>query len=374
MSPNVRPPQTAAGHQSSPEPPAFDPAGTPGPSADTGLPFAAAEAAITSASSIGLVCHVNPDPDALGSLLALHNALVQQDRPVTSSFPRPFKLSKGLAWLPGAGEIVHPERFPETVDVLVTFDAADPERLHEFKHHADHASTVVVIDHHRTNPGFGHVNLVDPDAASSGNVVAALLRHMDVNFTPAIATCLYAALAADTGRFSFRADARTLSYAAWLVDRGADSSRVAEEIWGSAPLAALRLLGEVLVRAEFVSDISLVSSYVTNVDLASHGVDRSDTEDYVENLRMAVEAEVACLYRELPDGHVKVSLRGRGRIDLGAMAACHGGGGHHDAAGFTAESFGHARECVTGSLAPLASPSPSAASPAPGIVSGPCDN
>lgn len=374
MSPDTRHLQTVTGRNVSSGPKVLDPAGTPEPFADAGLPFAAAKAAIASASSIGLVCHVNPDPDALGSLLALHNALVQQDRPVTSSFPRPFKLSKNLAWLPSAGEIVHPENFPETVDVLVTFDAADPERLHEFKHHADHASTVVVIDHHRTNPSFGHVNLIDPGAASSGNVVAALLQHMDAKFTPAIATCLYAALAADTGRFSFRADSRTLSYAAWLVERGADSSRVAEEIWGSAPLAALRLLGEVLVRAEFASDLSLVSSYVTNMDLVSHGVDRSDTEDYVENLRMAVEAEVACLYKEQPDGHVKVSLRGRGRIDLGAVAVSHGGGGHHDAAGFTAESFGHARECVTGSLAPLASPSPSATSPAPGIVSGPCDS
>jgi phosphoesterase RecJ-like protein len=329
--------------------------------ADPNLPYADAVAALAAASSVGLVCHVNPDPDALGSLLALQNALRQLERPVASSFPRPFKLSRGLAWMPGAGEILHPEVFPDAVDVLVTFDAADSERLHEFKHHADQTSTVIVVDHHRTNPGFGHVNLVDPRAASTGNVVAALLHHMEVKITPPIATCLYAALAADTGRFSFRADAATLAYAAWLVDCGADSTRVAEEIWGSAPLAALRLLGEVLVRAELDADVSLVSSYVTNMDLVSRGLDRSDTEDFVENLRMVSEVDVACLYRELPDGHVKVSLRGRGQVDLGALAARYGGGGHHDAAGFTAESFVTAQARVVGSLgssAPSGPPGP----------------
>ncbi|MCC7075505.1 MAG: DHH family phosphoesterase [Acidimicrobiia bacterium] len=320
--------------------------------ADPSLPYAEVGAVLEAAGRIGLTCHVNPDPDALGSLLAMHHGLAQLGCSVVSSFPRPFRLSPGLAWLPGTAELVPPDDFPERVDVLMTFDAADLDRLHEFRHHADLAGTVVVVDHHRTNTGFGAHHLIDPHAASSGNVVAALLETMHVELTPPIATCLYAALAADTGRFSFRADAATFAYAARLVAAGADGALVAARIWGAAPLAALRLLGEVLVRMEHDCELSFVSSYVTNLDLQAHGVDRADIEDFVETLRRVRDAEVACLFRELVDGRVKASLRGRGAVDLGGIAAALGGGGHHDAAGFDAESFETAREQVRAALDP----------------------
>lgn len=318
--------------------------------ADESLPYAEVASVIRDSALIGLACHVNPDPDALGSLLAMHHALVAIGKSVVSSFPAPFALSAALSWMPGTDEITDPRDFPDRVDVLVTFDAADLQRLHEFAHHGHMAGTLVVIDHHLTNPGFGDINLIDPKAASTGNVVAALLPHIGATISPDVATCLYAALAADTGSFRFRTGSDTLKYASALVEHGADPQAAADKLWGTMPLAALRLLGDVLTRAVCDSSLSLLSSTVTNGDLASHGVGRGEIEEYVEILARAAEADVACLCRELSDGRVKASLRGRGQVDLGSLAAEVGGGGHHDAAGFTAltfdEAIGHVRRAL----------------------------
>ncbi len=126
--------------------------------ADPSLPYAEVGAVLEAAGRIGLTCHVNPDPDALGSLLAMHHGLAQLGCSVVSSFPRPFRLSPGLAWLPGTAELVPPDDFPERVDVLMTFDAADLDRLHEFRHHADLAGTVVV-EYIFGLPGLGSLAL-----------------------------------------------------------------------------------------------------------------------------------------------------------------------------------------------------------------------
>ena len=313
---------------------------------------------LRASAGTGLVCHVNPDGDALGSLLALLLALDRAGMPAFASFPAPFTLADALRVLPGVDRLRDPHDRPDAFDVLVTFDCAGPNRLHEFVPVLHRSRVVVVIDHHATNSAYGTHDLVDPDAPCTGVLVQDVIAALGVPLDADIATCLYAAIVADTDRFLFRsADASVLRRAADLVDAGARTDEVNTAMFENVPLAQLRLQGVVTSRAVHDEALGLVWSSVGAPDLAAAGVRYAATDALIEEMRKAAEAEVVCLSCDLPAGGVKVSLRSRGRIDAAAIALDVGGGGHRRAAGFRAASHDDALSVVrAGVAAQLAAP------------------
>lgn len=302
-----------------------------------------AAAAIGGAGSVALACHVGPDGDALGSMLGLGIAASNAGKEVVASFGSPFEMPSGLEFLPHE-LLVAPGDFPASPEVMVVLDAGSAERLGELASNASSSDTVVVIDHHVTNEGFGDISVVDPTAAATGELVYEILETLDWRVTPEIAMCLHTALVTDTGRFSYaNTTPRTLEIASGLVAAGAVPSLISRHVYEEAPFGYLKAAGVAMGRAELDEDLLAVSTIVTDEDLEAQGIDWGDTENLIDLLRLAVEADTAVLVKSHSDGRVKVSMRSRGDTDVGALAASMGGGGHRLAAGFTT-SDGSAEE------------------------------
>ena len=291
--------------------------------------------AIAEADLVALACHVGPDGDALGSMLGLALAIEQAGKEVVASFGSPYEIPTSLSFLP-TGRLVPPAEFPEAPELMVVLDTGSADRIGELGSNAGKAATLVVIDHHVTNEGFGDIPVVDPTAAATGELVYRVLRALDWKITPEIALCLHTALVTDTGRFSYsNTRPETLRIAAELVEAGADPSIIGRHVYEEAPFGYLKAVAIAMQRAVLDPERRLVSTFVTDEELRTAGIGWSETENLIDLLRVAVEADTAVLAKGHDDGRIKVSLRSRGETDVGGLAAAMGGGGHRLAAGFT---------------------------------------
>ena len=325
--------------------------------------YQAAAAALEGATEVALICHVNPDADAMGSMLGLATYLSHRGKRVVAAAPnRPDDLPRWLTALPGTEHLVAPGEMPKRPAVLVTLDAADIARLDGLAHLVHRAGTVVCIDHHRTNPGFGTVNVIDPEASATAELVYRLIEHMGGTLHPDVAACLYAGLVTDTGRFQYGSTSpEVLRIAARLREEAFDHARLAQALYADGSVAYLHLLGRVLDRVTFVPEAGLVWTHLVRTDLEEAGVPIQETDDLIDLVRMAREADVAAVLKEQVDGGFKVSLRSRGDTDVAAVAETFGGGGHRLASGYTSKAS--LEESVAGLIDALVATNPARAAP-----------
>lgn len=310
----------------------------PRPTAIAEADWTRATAVLADAGSVALSCHLGPDGDALGSMLALGLALRARGAEAVASWgSEPFALPKQYAFLPGLDLVVPPGRFPASPDVLVTFDAGSAERLGTLEPNAGAARCLVVVDHHASTQPFGHVNLIDPAAAASAVIAYELIGRLGLEIDRDVATCLYTGIVTDTGRFQYRNTTPVVhAIAGDLLARGVAHDEVTRVIYDTHPIGFLRLASEVLERLRYRPEANMVWSYFTQADLARHGIGIEDTDALIDLVRTADVADVAALLKESPDGRYKVSMRSKGASDVGALCESFGGGGHALAAGFTA--------------------------------------
>ncbi|MDP8956086.1 MAG: bifunctional oligoribonuclease/PAP phosphatase NrnA [Actinomycetota bacterium] len=299
--------------------------------------FERAGEALRAARTVALACHINPDPDAIGSMLGLALWLRGQGKEVVCSWGNdPLQRPRWLSVLAGSDLIVEPQAFPKTPEVMVALDTASADRLGPLGSNAEAAECVIVIDHHRTNPGFGSIVLLDPQASSTAEMVFRLITFVGGEMTAQTAACLYAGIVTDTGRFQYESTSpETLRVAAELRSHDFDHTQIARALFEDYSLAALRLSAIALDRVVYVPELSLAWTYVLQSDLALDGVDMSETDDLIDFVRTAREADVTCVIKQQRDGNFKVSLRSKGQTDVGAVAKAFGGGGHRLAAGYT---------------------------------------
>jgi bifunctional oligoribonuclease and PAP phosphatase NrnA len=292
-------------------------------------------------ASVLLVCHVNPDGDALGSMLGFALGLRKLGfTSVQATFPEPFEVAEPFQFLPGLELLVPPADAVAKPDLAFSFDAASESRLGELGPALVAAADWIVLDHHISNTGFGSHRLVFPKSAATAEIAARLLDRLGVELDPQIATCLYVGLATDTGSFKFDATTpEVFALASRLVRAGAHPGDVARRVFDTRPFPVIRLLAEVLDRAELdltaARGKGLVSAYATMEDLHRYGQPVHVLESFMDVVRTAAEADVACLVKPLEPGKWAVSLRSKGGTDVGAVAVALGGGGHRLAAGFT---------------------------------------
>jgi phosphoesterase RecJ-like protein len=286
---------------------------------------------------VALLCHLNPDPDALGSMLGLASYLHSRDKVTTCSFPNePLDLPRWAGSLPGSDALVPMDRFPDSPAVLVTCDCASLDRLGALTPVVQRATEVIWIDHHRSNEGLGTVPVIDPSASSTCELVFRLVEAMGGGLTDDAALCLYAGLVTDTGRFQYEATTpETLRVAARLREHDFDHARLVQALYEDNSPALLRLLGTALLRLTEVPEADLVWTYLTQDDLLAAGVSAGETDDVIDAIRSARDVDVAALVKQQRDGRFKVSVRSRGGHDLATVAAAFGGGGHRLAAGYT---------------------------------------
>jgi bifunctional oligoribonuclease and PAP phosphatase NrnA len=290
---------------------------------------------IRNASSVLLACHMRPDADALGSLLGLMLGLEQLGKEVRAVSPDgvPDLYQFLPAWERlGSGSPDGPGQW----ELAVGLDADGSHRLGAAEAAVLRAPVVIDIDHHTGSHRYGQVQLIDPAAAATGELVYHLLLELGVNLTPQIATCLLAAILTDTGSFRYtNATAETFHIAAALIDAGAHPAPIYEAVYGSRPFEATRLLGRLLSSLERSEDGRIAWAVLSEADFHEVGVEADATEGFVDQIRMVRGSEVVLFFREEQTGEVRVSLRSRGNVDVARVAGVFGGGGHVPAAGCT---------------------------------------
>ena len=292
--------------------------------------------AIAGADELALACHVIPDGDALGSLLAMHELCRANGKPSVASWAEPFEVAPHYRFLPGLADATKPNDFPSEPGVMMTFDCGSLDRLGQLAEPARAASSLVVVDHHATNARFGTVNLVDADAAATAVLVRRLAGRLGWTLTRDAAICLYTGLVTDTGRFQYsNTTPEVFALAEELSGFDLPIAAMSRQLFEEHRFEYLQLVGRCLVRAELDPDLSLVASWVTEDDLREHGCCVEETEGLIDLVRRAAEAEVACVLKETPEG-IRVSLRAATSADVASIAGRFGGGGHRFAAGFLA--------------------------------------
>lgn len=297
-------------------------------------PLRDAAAAIIESQTIVLACHVNPDGDALGSMLGLALALTALGKTVTC-------LSEDgvpdiLRFLPGMDR-VRQTTDAAAFDLAVAVDSGDLPRIGaSVQPIIGRAHRVIDIDHHVTAGAFGDIRVLDAHAASTAEIVYALLLTLQAPITPDIAICLFTGIITDTGSFRFQnVTPNTLQVAAALLEAGAPPAFISEHVFENRTFAATRLLGAALSSLRQTPDGRIVWARITASDFARLGAADQDTEGIVSYVRGVRDVEVGILFREMADGGIRVSLRSRETVDVAEVAALFGGGGHRMASGCT---------------------------------------
>lgn len=277
--------------------------------------------------------HVSPDGDALGSMLAVGEVLDAMGKQVRlfneSGLPERFR------WLSSRQEILRalPDTEPETIIVL---DCGSPQRPGTLLAPWLSSKTVVNIDHHLDNPMFGSINWVDQRVSSTGEMVGMLARELNVPLAGLLGEYVYLSLISDTGDFCFsNTRPETLEMAAEILRLGLLPGPFHEQRQSTGTINQLRMRGTVTQQATLHSQgrISLIS--FTRELFRQTGTGPEDTEGLVNRVLYLRGVQAAIATREEDNGSIKFSLRSKGDVNVQAVAALFGGGGHRNAAGGT---------------------------------------
>jgi phosphoesterase RecJ-like protein len=282
---------------------------------------------------IFVATHIHPDGDALGSLIAFYTFLKSLGKEVEIGIGEKFSLPSHYSLLPHLDKIKWGEELKEKdFDSFVSLDAASPERLGVYKKFLS-LPNHINIDHHVSNTKFATLNWVDSSFSSTCEMIYELIENVGVFINKEIALPLYVGILTDTGRFQYpNTTPKTFEVAKKLIEKGVDPYNVYQNVYESTSFSSFRLLGKVIERTK--KRDGLLYSYITLNDLNEFGISLSETENFVDFLRSVKDAKLIVLFKELPDGRLKVSLRSRGSVSSHLLAQIFGGGGHKGAAGF----------------------------------------
>lgn len=287
-------------------------------------------AILDGARVIACLAHKDADADSLGSALGFALSLREMGREVRVLVPAP--LPRMLEYLPGFDTIS--EEDGGDVDVLFTFDCATVARFGDKQDLIRNTATVVNVDHHVSNEGFGTVNLIEATASATGQVVHRLLTSLGAPITADVATNLYAALFTDTGGFRHEnTTEEALRLGADLVAAGCNPGWVALKSYKSRSVPQLKLEGLAVARLHTELDGRLIWSEITLGMLEEAGADMMESEGVIDQLQSIDTMAIAVLFKESSPGLTKISVRSRDPYDATAVCRPFGGGGHRRAAG-----------------------------------------
>jgi phosphoesterase RecJ-like protein len=308
---------------------------------------------LATADKVMVTCHLGPDGDAVGSMVAMVSLLRQRGAQVTMY--NPDLVPRHLKWMPLCKGLAH--RLPKSVGFAATvvMDCGDAKLLGPDFPPPEVTGKLIVIDHHASGRPFGDVFVCDPDAASVGVLVARLARLLDWPITDDAAIALYVSLVTDTGSFRYaNTNAEALRLAADLVERhGVGPWAVSERLSEQGTLARYRLLAAALATLQPVLGGHVVFMTITDVMVKAAEAAWEDSEGMVNYARSIRGVECGVLITPAKRGGVRVSMRSKGHIiDAGAICLALGGGGHRGAAGCTlVGDLASARATVEAALA-----------------------
>ncbi|MFI5252066.1 MAG: bifunctional oligoribonuclease/PAP phosphatase NrnA [Bacteroidota bacterium] len=289
-------------------------------------------------TSFILTTHVNPDGDGIGSELALCHFLRKLSKRAEiinySETPSYFN------WMDPSHDIavfkreLHGQKIQDT-EVIFILDTNQPDRLRTMQPDVEKSKAIkIIIDHHLEPHSFAQYTYINPDVASTGEIIyKVLMKHGENVIDQQIARWLYAAIMTDTGSFRYpRTVSETYRIAANLLERGADPTEIYANVYETFSLGRMRLLGEVLDSMKTEYDGKLAYIVARQAWFKKTGTSEIDTDNFTIYPMSIKGVVVGILFNELPDG-VKLSFRSKGRIPINELAKEFGGNGHLNAAG-----------------------------------------
>ncbi|MFZ4763767.1 MAG: DHH family phosphoesterase [Roseimicrobium sp.] len=290
--------------------------------------------ALREAQCVALAAHVRPDGDAIGSIVALGHSLHLAGKTV-------YILSEdgvpsNLAFLPGSERVVQSVAKPLALDVAVALDTATKERLGERTNIAFSAAPILVnVDHHGTNPQYGHLNHIDTSSPATGQIIYELITQEQFPADDLIRQNLFAAISSDTGSFQFSSTTpRTHRIIAEMMEAGLDAATLSQHLYHEHPLRRILLLKALLNEMKLSADHKIASWALTMAAQEAIGMEPGDTEGLIDHLRTIQGVTAAVIFEEISGGKVRISARSKDEsLDVSKVCALFGGGGHRMAAG-----------------------------------------
>ena len=282
--------------------------------------------------------HEHPDGDCVGSQVGLFHLLKGLGAQVSICNPDP--VARSLLFLEDRTPIGNYKSSGELpgFDVLVLLDCAQLSRLGAMQDAVRALDPqIAVIDHHvGSEDGDGTQTWIDVDAAATGILVYDLYKALDVEISPAAAEALFVSVVADTGWFRYsNTDSRAMLVAEEMIRLGAEPHTIYDRIYRDRDPRSVALLSESLATAQFRASGRLAFAVLDQALMLRTNQAGFDTDEVLEPIRSVAGVGVAALFKELVDGQVKISFRSMGDVDVQAIAAELGGGGHKKAAGVT---------------------------------------
>ena len=280
-----------------------------------------------------IITHVNPDPDSIGSALALSN-LFHENKIKHKVFNVSADLPQNLDFIPRFEKIT--DQLPAFFDLAISLDCGTYKRL---GFELDPSIPLINFDHHKSNNNFGAVNIVDPMKSSTAELVFEFFKHNGLYITKNSATALYVGIYDDTLAFSLgRCDETTFEKINFLVECGASPSEIANKLLRRDSLAKYRIIPKVLDSLELYKEGEVASIIAKEEWFKQTGAHNRDCEDALDMIMSIAVVRIAIFVR-IVNGESRVSLRSKGKIDVSKIAAEFGGGGHFNASGCTIETL-----------------------------------
>ncbi len=283
-----------------------------------------------------ILTHKYPDLDGIGSMIALGNSLKNKGKKVI--FFLEDKPEPPLTNVKGIDQILIGEIPENSFDATIALDCSDLNRLGKAKEIAISNRPLICIDHHETNDHFADINLVVPDASSTGELVYKVIEKAGFSIDPIIAENLFAAIQADTGCFRYEnTTPESLNIAAELLRYGISPWEIYRNLNEQYTLPLLKLIELALETIEVHHDGKLGMISVTQDMIKTAGTEPGDSEKFVNYPRFIKGVEIAAFIRQTGEARYKFSLRSNGKVNVAKLANHFGGGGHAKAAGFECE-------------------------------------
>lgn len=282
------------------------------------------------AKSIVILTHENPDGDAVGSSLAMYEALKQIGKEnvdvIIPEYPHTYEFLPNVDKVLKEGTILN-------YDLAIAVDSATIKMLNGWSNYFENARSKIVIDHHSTNTMYGDINFVNPDSPACAQVLLNVFEYFNIQITENIGKCILTGIITDTGGFQYQATRpETFEFAARLLKSGINVSKIYKKAMNTKTRANFELRKKAIERMEFLEDNKISFTYITRQDIEETGATSGDHEGIVDEGRCIEGVEVSIFLRETDKGY-KVSLRSNEYVNVSDVCLIFGGGGHIHAAG-----------------------------------------
>ncbi|MDD3374260.1 MAG: DHH family phosphoesterase [Candidatus Omnitrophica bacterium] len=282
---------------------------------------------IRKSQRIILACHMNPDGDAIGSMMGLGLGLAKISKKVI--FLCPDAIPARYEALPGVKQVR--SQCKDVGDLAITLDCASITQLPRIDRILEKSRYIVEIDHHIYRNQFGDIQLISENASSVGEIVLKLLNCLRIKIDKRIAECLLTSAIVETCSFSGESvSSDTFETCAKLIQTGVDFNKISQRYYWKKNLPAMHLTGLAYLRVKIVKNSNVVWSIIYKEDFKKFNGKQEDVDPVADDILVTGEAKISLFFREIENNMMRVSLRSKGIIDVGRLATTYGGGGHQN--------------------------------------------